>query len=297
MNAINNMHKSKDVQEFIMNTLSTSVVGNRPGDRFQIWTGTGANGKTLQKNLVATAFGGYYYEPSSTIFATRSISGNCLSPEIAKLKGKRIVITSESESGDKLRAGLIKQCSGQDTIQARDLYQPATEFKCQANIVMMFNEVPGIEDTSGGIERRLDMIHFGNKFVESPRRPNEKQIDKTLQKKFQSKEYGACFLKMLIDRFLTHGFNFEIPDKVQQDAKSYLGDNDVLGPFMESLYEETDNEDDYVYLKDIWNEFRIHPISGQLKFERSQDLSGKLKAKYQYDRISNNVIFRYLKRK
>ena len=122
LTALENMHESEDVPWYVLNVLATSVVGVRETDRFQIWTGTGANGKGLTKNLCAAAFGDYYYEPASTLFTDRSVSGSCLSSELAKLRGKRLCITSEAEPGDKLRLGLLKQCTGQDMIQARDLY-------------------------------------------------------------------------------------------------------------------------------------------------------------------------------
>jgi hypothetical protein len=96
----------------MVNTLATSVVGDHLNDVFHIWSGTGANGKGLTNNLVATSFGEYYYEPSACLFASQSISGLVPSSELAKLKGKRVVIASEAEPGDKHRYGVLKQCSG-----------------------------------------------------------------------------------------------------------------------------------------------------------------------------------------
>ena len=73
--ALESMHESEDVLWYVLNVLATSVVGVRETDRFQIWTGTGANGKGPTKNLCVAAFGDYYYEPASTLFADRAVSG------------------------------------------------------------------------------------------------------------------------------------------------------------------------------------------------------------------------------
>ena len=183
--ALENMHASRDSLTYVLNVLATSVVGIRETDRFQIWTGTGANGKGLTKNLCAAAFGSYYYEPAITLFTDRSVSGSCLSSELAKLRGKRLCITSEAEPGDKLRPGLLKQCTGHDLIQARDLYKSASEFQCVANLILMFNEVPGVEDSSEAIERRLDLIRHPHKFVDNPtlsatREENRQEPSKTV---------------------------------------------------------------------------------------------------------------------
>jgi putative DNA primase/helicase len=137
------------------------------------------------------------------------VSGSVLSSELAKLKGKRICIASEAEPGDKLRAGLLKQCTGHDLIQARDLYKSASEFRCHANIVLCFNEIPGVDDSSRGIERRLDLIKHPYKFVDNPIRAHEKAVDKSLQAKFSSKEYGVAFNGFLIITLTTTGLNLK----------------------------------------------------------------------------------------
>jgi hypothetical protein len=68
------MHVDENIFDFIMQTLATSVVGHRPRDKFQIWTGSGANGKGLTKTITAKAFGEYYYEPVQAIYSL--ISGS-----------------------------------------------------------------------------------------------------------------------------------------------------------------------------------------------------------------------------
>lgn len=280
IDSLQSMHESDEVLWYVMKTLATSVVGNRPNDRFQIWSGTGANGKGLTKNLVASAFGDYYYEPSAGLFATRSVSGSVLSSELAKLKGRRICIASEAEPGDKLRAGLLKQCTGHDLIQARDLYKSASEFRCMANIVLCFNEIPGVDDSSGGIERRLDLIRHPFKFVDNPTRPHEKAVDRSLQNKFSSSSYGAAFLGALIKIHIEYGFEFETPESVKQEAKEYLGENDVLGQFLQEYFEETSEYSDYVKLRDIWGQLRsARDYNDQMGINQSQQLSEKLKNK------------------
>jgi hypothetical protein len=170
VNALYSMH-AKDVADYIMQTLATSVVGYRKRQKFQVWTGSGANGKGLTKNVVQAAFGKYYYEPDSKMFTNISVSGSSgPNSELAKLEGKRIVMTSETEQvpNNKLKIGLLKNCTGNDMIQARCLYRKAGEFKCVANIFMSFNEVPGNDDNSGGLARRLEFVDFIKKYVDNP---------------------------------------------------------------------------------------------------------------------------------
>jgi phage/plasmid-associated DNA primase len=139
LETIEGMHVDPEVYNFIIQTLATSVVGYRPRDKFQIWTGGGGNGKGLTKTIVDAAFGEYFYEPGQAMFSSRGVTATCLSSELAKLAGKRICMTSESEKNqdpskpNMLRSGLLKQRAGHDKIQARDLWCSVSEFLCVEN--------------------------------------------------------------------------------------------------------------------------------------------------------------------
>ena len=292
MHSLGEMHESPEVFDYVLNVLATSVVGARPVDRFSIWTGTCANGKGLTKNLCATALGEYYYEPSATVFSDRAVSSSCLSSELAKLRSKRLCITSEAEPGAKLRAGLLKQCSGHDLVQARDMWQSAGEFRCNANIVLCFNEVPGVDDSSGGIARRLEMVRFSFKFVDRPAQTHEKKINTDLQEKFSSIKFGACFLGILIRRFQDNGFQFARPDCVSREAADYLCENDVLGEFLEATFIQTEDLSDKVSLKEMFRTQRgDNTYNKQLGFTVSRKLSQKLKMKNIVVQKSNGEVW------
>jgi hypothetical protein len=106
-----------EVFKYRVNALATFVHGDRPNDKFMIWTRPGANGKGLTKTICAKAFGGYFYEPGQVVFANRAVSGSCISNELAKLKGKIICMTYECETvNNTLRVDILKQCTGHDKI-------------------------------------------------------------------------------------------------------------------------------------------------------------------------------------
>ena len=297
--ALESMHQSNEVFQYVLKWLATSVVGVRPDDRFQIWTGTGSNGKGLTKTLVGVAFGDYYYEPDSSIFATRSISGSVLSPELAELKGKRVCLTSEGESGDKLRCGTLKQCTGHDNIQARGLYKSPIVFKCTANIAMCFNEIPGNDDNSNGMGRRVEVVRYPYSFVTSPSRTFERQKDKSLHEKFSNQAYGAAFLSALIDTFNVHGFKFDTPEQIKQEAKDYLGTNDIIGQFMQKYYEETKNYSDFVTVPNMWSTLKQDKnYFDQMSMKKSSELTEKLKMKnWTVSRLSTGMVVRNCKPK
>jgi phage/plasmid-associated DNA primase len=232
---------------------------------------------------MAKAFGQYYYEPGQTLFSNRGVTGTCLSSEMAKLAGKRVCMTSETEAAadNKLRVGLLKQCTGYDLIQARDIYCTASEFRCVANIIMMFNEVPGCDDSSGGMARRLEFIDYFKKYVENPNAQNrhELQIDNTLTAKFDSSAYGAAFIAYLIGVFNSTGFKIQVPASVKNASTEYIQDNSGIDEFIAEAFDRTDDVNDTVYLAeafDICKKLKYHELLG---VKRKQDLSSKMKMK------------------
>ena len=66
-----------------MQVLVTGISGDRVKDRIQIWTGIGSNGKSMTKTALKSAYGGYYYEVNSGLFATRSVgSSSSATPDL-----------------------------------------------------------------------------------------------------------------------------------------------------------------------------------------------------------------------
>jgi putative DNA primase/helicase len=169
------------------------------------------------------------------------------------MKGKRLIITSEAEAlkDNKLRVGLLKKCTGLDKIQARDLYASAATYKPTANIVMCFNEIPGMKDSPNGTASRFNLIQFHKKAVHNPTNPNHIKRDVSLPSKFDTEAYGACFLSWLIEIYLQHGFVFQAPECVKLASTEYIGENDVLGQFLSDEYDITNVDTDKIPLSDV----------------------------------------------
>jgi hypothetical protein len=85
-----------------------------------------------------------------------------------------------------------------------------------------------VDDSSCGIERRLDLIKHPYKFVDNLIRAHEKVVDRSLQAKFSSKEYGVAFMGYLIKIYNEYGFDFETPGSVKHEALEYLGENVIV---------------------------------------------------------------------
>jgi len=85
-------------------------------------------------------------------------------------------------------------------------------------------------------------------------------------------------MKILIYFFETYGNNFSVPECVKNEAKDYIGDNNIIKEFMEANYENTTDENDTILLHDVWADYRVNrTYFDQFPLRQSQQLSQKLK--------------------
>jgi putative DNA primase/helicase len=105
---------------------------------FYINHGVGDNGKnTLYDTIIAML--GDYADTMDIDALMEKRNGRGASPELAKLKGKRFVVASESDEGQRLKPGLIKRLTGDRYIEARALYKDPMKFERMHTLFMHVN--------------------------------------------------------------------------------------------------------------------------------------------------------------
>jgi len=118
----------------------------------------------MSKVAIKRAFGSYFYEENGGLFATRSVGKySDADGTLVNLEGKRVFMQSECKSGDRLRIGLLKQCSGKDTVSARALYKDVGSFKCKAIFSFYSSTSPDVTKPTPmgfGGELRLFLIYL-----------------------------------------------------------------------------------------------------------------------------------------
>jgi len=142
--------------------------------------GKGKNGKSTLFNAWANVLGDYGKTIPIETFINdgRSRSGGQATPDLAMLKGVRLLLTSEPERGAKLAEALIKLATGGDPMMVRHLNKEYFELLPQFKLTMGGNYRPKIIGTDEGIWRRVRLIpwlvtipaenrdkHFGRKLA------------------------------------------------------------------------------------------------------------------------------------
>lgn len=270
---------NKRVLEYTLKVLGKALVGI-PEERFYIWTGlSGANGKSTLINFLENTLGDYITSVDVSLLTNKRGNASNASPDVVRLRGKRIFTFQEPEHDDKLRTGILKQYTGGDTIIARELFKAPVSFKLQGTMIMCCNDLPAVSSIDGGTWRRIRVVEFKSRFCDNPVKENEFKIDPTIKTKIN--EWRPYFMSILINwyyKFLEQGMNE--PDEVKQATAKYKVDNDKFNEFFDAVLEES--KDNFESNKNIYSNFSSwwsnnYPNS---KVPEIRDLRRAMKIKY-----------------
>ena len=219
-------NKDLNLIKFIQKAMGYALSGDVSEQCLFILWGTGANGKSTFLNVLQHLFGDY---ACSTMIETFMKKNSEQSNDLARLKGARLVTTSEIEQGRQISESLIKSVTGEDSLTARFLYGEYFSFKPTFKIFMATNHKPKIRGADNGIWRRIKMIPFN---VTIP----PEQRDKNLTEKLIAENSGIL-------NWLLRGYamwqkeGLEEPKAIREANAEYRMDMDSVGTFITDCLE------------------------------------------------------------
>ena len=219
-------NKDLNLIKFIQKAMGYALSGDVSEQCLFILWGTGANGKSTFLNVLQHLFGDY---ACSTMIETFMKKNSEQSNDLARLKGARLVTTSEIEQGRQISESLIKSVTGEDSLTARFLYGEYFSFKPTFKIFMATNHKPKIRGADNGIWRRIKMIPFN---VTIP----PEQRDKNLTEKLISENSGI--LNWLLQGYaMWRKEGLEEPKAIREANAEYRMDMDSVGTFVTDCLE------------------------------------------------------------
>lgn len=266
-----------DVRKYVLKLISSFLSGNTGEQKFHIWTGSGANGKSKLIDLIEAALGDYTSVLPITVLTRKRGTG--ASPEIAETKGKRFVRFQEPEKEDKIQVGYMKEITGGDKINTRKLYKSPIEFRPQFKTVLCCNDLPDIPANDGGTWRRIRVVDFPSKFVDDPSGPNEFKKDTEIPQKLKS--WAPCFVSLLIEmysKYIKEGL--KEPESVIQYTKDYQRRSDVYLDYIEENVIETNDDSDKIKLNEFFAHFKEWHIEAYNEKPRREDFKVYMETKY-----------------
>lgn len=229
-----------ELREYMWNHLSSTLIGTNENQTFNIYTGSGANGKSKLVELMSKILGDYKGTVPITLITQKRTSIGSTSSEIVQLRGKRYAVMQEPSKGDKINEGIMKEITGGDPIQGRALFKETITFMPQFKLVVCTNTLFDIKDTGDGTWRRIRVCDFMSKFRDNPVQgdqdePHQYPIDKKIEIKFET--WKIPFMSKLVELAKGNKGIVKDCDIVLCKSNAYRDDQDYLSEFIKEKVE------------------------------------------------------------
>lgn len=249
---------NNDIRKYVQKFIGYSLTGLTREEKFLFLYGEGGGGKGTFIETIGKVLGDYADTiPIDILLTARNDAGtgNEPAPQIAKMAGKRLVLTSESSRGRKFNDAKIKLLTGGDRITARFLRCEPFTFTPTCKFIMSSNFLPAVTDTTDkGIKRRLIIIPF-NANLENVR-------DLALKEKLLLPQNREAILYWCIEGCLLwqkEGLG-SVPDEIKKMLIDYYDENDLIGEFISSCC--IVNKDSRVKVKELLTVFNTWADDG-----------------------------------
>ncbi len=199
------------------------ITGSTCEQCFAFLHGGGANGKSAFLDATLYVFRGITKSTEFSTFEQRTAVGQA-SPELASLRGARLVTASETEKYSRLAEALVKQLTGGDPVTARFLNQNPFTYVPSFLLLVAGNYKPAILSQDLGIWRRVKLVPFEATFRGS-------KADPSLPAKLRDEAEGilAWAVRGAMEWY-AHGL--QEPASVQAATQDYRESEDRLEEFL-----------------------------------------------------------------
>lgn len=216
--------------DYVQMICGLCIVGKVYMEAMIIAYGDGRNGKSTFWNVIYKVLGSY----SGNISAD-ALTVNCkrnVKPEMAELKGKRMIIAAELQEGMRLNTSVVKQLCSTDPIFAEKKFKAPFHFEPSHTLVLYTNHLPKVGASDDGTWRRLIVIPFHAKIQGS------KDIKNYTQ--YLVDNAGGAVLTWLIEgarKVIAANYQVTRPQCVLDAIGAYREGNDWLGNFINECCE------------------------------------------------------------
>ncbi|MFE6493372.1 phage/plasmid primase, P4 family [Streptomyces sp. NPDC057748] len=148
-----------ELPAFMRRLVGYGITGSTAEQCFVFMHGQGSNGKSAFLDALLHVLRGVTKSTEFSTFEQRTAVGQA-SPELASLRGARLVTASETEKYSRLAEALVKQLTGGDPVTTRHLY--GAPFTYVPNFLLMVagNYKPAILSQDLGVWRRVKLVPF-----------------------------------------------------------------------------------------------------------------------------------------
>ena len=227
------------LNRYMWDHLASCLIGVKKEHAFNIYRGSGSNGKSILTDLMSQTLGEYKGTVPITLVTEKRSGIGGTSSEVIQLKGVRYAVMQEPSKETIMNEGVMKELTGGDPIQARALYCDSEIFEPQFSLVVCTNALFEIKSNDDGTWRRVKLVDFLAKFTSNGEEhtddtpylfPKDKDLKEKLPK------WAPVFASMLVKKaFETCGEVIDCAEVVEASKKYRQKQDHITGFISEKI--------------------------------------------------------------
>lgn len=217
------MSGEADRVEYMQELFGVALIGEVRYHILPVFSGVGANGKSTLLDIAGKILGDYSAIMPENFLLDGAKTEH--STEIARLRGVRLAIASETRPDGKFNESRVKMLTAEPVLSARSMRQDFIDFPATHTLFLALNHPPTVRSGGDGFWRRIRKIDFKYQVPEEDRDPN---LAADIVR-----EEGAAILHWMIEgakRVLDKGLTD--PKSVKDATNDYREEEDHLQAFL-----------------------------------------------------------------
>lgn len=146
-----------ELQDYLQRASGYMATGDVTEEVFFFVYGPGRSGKSTYAESLKSVLGDYAATADFDTFVKRPGGGSPRN-DIARLDGRRMVLSIEVDEGRELDKAVVKTITGGDRVSVRYLYKEFFEFAPTFKLVLVANDPPGVDPDDSAMWRRMRVI-------------------------------------------------------------------------------------------------------------------------------------------
>jgi P4 family phage/plasmid primase-like protien len=266
--------ENKDKKEFLKLILGYSITKETSMKCYIILYGPeGNNGKTTLMGLMENIFPEQYCALSSDLLYSKKEKEG-INTKFANLIGKTIGTSSEP-SYNFIDSPILKLLTGNDSINAKKLYENEITFKPTIKLFILSNKIVSIEDELAMKTRTIVFNFLAYFYNEDNKNENIKtkykyQADPKLEDKFKNEwrdEFFSYIINCAMDFLKLDVKSIKKPKIIEEETRAYFEGGDIITKALNQKFIPSDNAKDKVLKSEIIEFYKDYCIKHKQEFK------------------------------